>query len=202
MDKILFIDTETGGLDPQKHSLLSLGLVVWEKGELVDKIEILVNDGKLAATNEALEINKINLDEHKINSLSPNEVINQIIYFIKKNFTLNQKITLAGHNINFDVNFLKHFLSQNKLNFEEYFSHRFIDTSSILYYLYLSGKLKQRAFSSSEAFEYFGIRVDGRHTALGDAIATAKLFTNLIQLTKKNFKKKIDKDNGQYSLNI
>ena len=43
-DRLLFIDTETGGLDPQKHSLLSLALVVWEKREILDSKEFLIND--------------------------------------------------------------------------------------------------------------------------------------------------------------
>ena len=30
MARLLFIDTETGGLDPEKHSLLSVGFVVWD----------------------------------------------------------------------------------------------------------------------------------------------------------------------------
>ncbi len=34
-DKLLFIDTETGGLDPDKHSLLSIAMVVWEDMEII-----------------------------------------------------------------------------------------------------------------------------------------------------------------------
>jgi DNA polymerase III epsilon subunit-like protein len=64
----------------------------------------------------------------------------------------------------------------------QFFSHRIIDTSSILHYLYLSGRIKQRAISSDEAFDLFDIYVEGRHTAIGDAIATAKLFTKLLYL--------------------
>ena len=30
MARLLFIDTETGGLNPEKHSLLSVGFVVWD----------------------------------------------------------------------------------------------------------------------------------------------------------------------------
>lgn len=35
-NRLLFIDTETGGLDPHKHSLLTIGVVVWDEklGEL------------------------------------------------------------------------------------------------------------------------------------------------------------------------
>jgi DNA polymerase III subunit epsilon len=182
-DRLLFIDTETGGLDPGKHSLLSLALVVWENMEIIDSQEILINDGILCVTKEALSINKIDLEKHKHSAKSSSQAIEEIISFIGKHFPRQRKITLAGHNVHFDVSFIRHFFSANNKDFSEFFSHRIIDTSSILYYLYLAGKIKQKAISSDEAFKLFDIEVEGRHTALGDAIATAKLFTKLLYLT-------------------
>jgi DNA polymerase-3 subunit epsilon len=110
--------------------------------------------------------------------------MDEIFSFIGKHFPGQGKITLAGHNVHFDANFLRSFFSANDKNFSEFFSHRIIDTSSILYYLYLAGRIKQRAISSDEAFNLFDIKVEGRHTAIGDAIATAKLFTKLLDLLK------------------
>jgi DNA polymerase-3 subunit epsilon len=183
-DRILFIDTETGGLDPRKHSLLSIGMVIWEDMEIIDSQEILVNNGMLSVTDEALAINKIDLEKHKQTAVSSSQAIEEIFSFIGKHFPRRGKITLAGHNVHFDANFLKVFFSRNNKNFSDYFSHRIIDTSSILYYLYLSGHIKQRAVSSDEAFELFNIKVEGRHTAIGDAIATAKLFTKLLRMIR------------------
>jgi DNA polymerase III subunit epsilon len=183
-DRLLFIDTETGGLDPNKHSLLSLGMVVWEDNKIVDSQELLINDGQLSVTKEALSINKINIEEHKKIAIPSAQAIEKIIAFISKHFPDQRKITIAGHNVHFDVNFLKLFFSRNKKDFSKYFSHRIIDTSSILYYLYLAGQIAQKAISSDAAFELFEVKVDGRHTALGDAIATAKLFTKLLHCLK------------------
>ena len=181
-DRILFIDTETGGLDPLRHSLLSIGLVVWENLEILDEKEILINDGRLIATDEALSINGIDLDDHAKHALDPASAIVELNSFVRLHYNAGELITLAGHNVCFDISFLKHFLHDNNIQFGRLFSHRSIDTSSILYYLYLSGKLKVKAISSSEAFEHFGITVEGRHTALGDARATAQLFSLLINL--------------------
>jgi len=184
-DRLLIIDTETGGLNPNKHSLLSLAIVVWEDKEIIDSQEILINDGKLSVTEEALFINKIDIGKHKESAISSSEAIVKTLLFINKHFPHQRKITIAGHNVHFDVNFLKVFFSKNNKNFSKYFSHRIIDTSSILYYLYLAGHIKHRAISSDEAFDHFKINVEKRHTALGDAIATAKLFNKLLDLTKK-----------------
>ena len=182
VDKIIFIDTETGGLHPSHHSLLSIGLVEWEKGELMQTKEILVDDGELKATDEALAINKIDLKSHRESAISPKEAIQQILSFIGWNPDLPEKTTLAGHNVGFDIKFTRHMFESQQYNFDDYFSHRSIDTSSILHYLYLSGKLSSKIVGSSEAFDHFDIEVLGRHTALGDAIATARLFNKLIEL--------------------
>ena len=181
-DRLLFIDTETGGLDPDKHSLLSLAMVVWEDMEIIDSQEILINDGILSVTEEALSVNKIDLEKHKQSAVSPPEAMEKILAFIGKHFPGQDKISLAGHNVHFDVNFLRSFFSANDKNFSEFFSHRMIDTASILYYLYLAGQLEQKAISSDKAFELFNIRVEGRHTALGDVVATATLFNKLLGL--------------------
>jgi DNA polymerase III subunit epsilon len=183
-DRLLFIDTETGGLDPDKHSLLSLAMVIWEDMEIIDSQEILINDGILSATKEALSINKIDLEKHKQSAISSSQAIEKIFLFISKHFPRQRKITLAGHNVHFDANFLRYFFAANNQNFSKFFSHRIIDTSSILYYLYLAGHIKRRAISSDDAFSLFDIKVEGRHTAIGDAIATAKLFTRLLDLIK------------------
>lgn len=182
--KLLFIDTETGGLDPSEHSLLSLAMVTWEGMEIIDSKELLINDGILNVTSEALSVNGIDIEKHRQSAISPSRAIEEIFLFLGKHFPGGEMITLAGHNVHFDAEFLRNFLSKNNKKFSDYFSHRIIDTSSILHYLYLAGHIKSRAVSSDEAFELFGIKVEGRHTALGDAIATAELFTVLLNLTR------------------
>ena len=183
--RLLFVDIETGGLDPDKHSLLSVAMVIWMNMEIIDSQELLINDGKLFVTDEALAINKIDIENHKKSAISPSQAMEKILIFINKHFPQQRKITLAGHNVQFDLSFLKILFSQNKKDFSKFFSHRIIDTSSILHYLYLAGHIKQRAISSDEAFELFDIKVEGRHTALGDAVATTKLFNKLLHHTKK-----------------
>jgi DNA polymerase III subunit epsilon len=189
-DTILFIDTETGGIDPVKNSLLSLALVVWKESEIKASTEILINDGVLNVTEKALEINGIDLNDHIKKAISPELTIKKLDSFLKEHFQDDEKITLGGHNITFDVNFLNIFLTRNGFNFQKRFSHRFVDTAAILFYLYLAGKLKRKITSSQEAFDYFGIDVQGRHTALGDVVATAQLFTKLVSILDRPSKSK------------
>ena len=130
-NRLLFIDTETGGLDPGRYSLLSVAMVVWEHEKLIDAKEWLINDGNLIVTEGALAVNKIDVQEHRQTAMKPSKVIEEIFQYIEKYFPLENKIVLAGHNVHFDVSFLKVFFSQNNVSFSKHFSHRIIDTSSI-----------------------------------------------------------------------
>ena len=118
-DRLLFIDTETGGLNPNKHTLLSLAMVVWEDKEIIDSQELLVYDENLAVTKEALSINKIDLEKHKQSAISSYQAIEQIVLFVNKHFPGQRKITLAGHNVHFDIGFLSVFFSRNNKNFSK-----------------------------------------------------------------------------------
>ena len=140
-NKIIFIDTETGGLHPAHHSLLSIALVEWVNGEIIQTTEILVDDGELKATEAALAINKIDLKSHKASAFSPQEAIQEILTFIGWTSDQDEKVNRAGHNVGFDIRFTHQLLESQDYHFDDYFSHRSIDTSSILHYLYLSGKL-------------------------------------------------------------
>jgi len=187
-DKILFIDTETGGIDPASNSLLSLALVIWKESEIKDSLEILINDGILNVTEKALAINGIDLADHRKKAINPQLAIRRLNNFLDTHFPKDEKIILAGHNIAFDINFLNVFLTRNGYDFQQRFSHRCVDTSTILYYLYLTGRLKRKLTASQDAFDYFGVPVQGRHTALGDALATARLFSKLISILHRSSK--------------
>lgn len=179
MNKVLFVDTETGGIDPLEHSLLSIGLVVWQAGEIVDKEEIFVLDQVIKFTPQALKINQIDFKDFIIKAIEPSQAIKKIHDFCYRNFGDDIPVTLGGHNVNFDIGFLKKLMGKD---FQKLFSHRSIDTSAILKYLYLSGKIFEDCSGSDKAFSYFNIIVQNRHSALEDARATTLLFNKLIKL--------------------
>jgi DNA polymerase III epsilon subunit-like protein len=59
--KMLVIDTETGGLDPDVHSLLSIGAAVWSPGTIVDSIEVFISEDTVAVQPDALRKNHVDL---------------------------------------------------------------------------------------------------------------------------------------------
>lgn len=80
-DRLLFIDTETGGIEPTEHSLLSIGIVVWENGNTIFEDELYIKDKTYKTTSQALSIN--NIDISQIDKIGVNKY--EVIKKLKKN---------------------------------------------------------------------------------------------------------------------
>lgn len=185
--KLLVIDTETGGVDPLTASLLTLGAVVWDRGEIRDQIELHIKESQIVAEQEALRINQIDLRTVEAYGLEPREAVKQFEAFVDANFAPKEEVVLAGHNISFDVGFLKRLYRLADLDYPRRFSHRTFDTASILRYLSLGSVIKITDVSSNSAFAYFNVcpPVEKRHSALADALATAHLISHLVRLLEE-----------------
>lgn len=185
MGRLLFIDTETGGLDPEKHSLLSVGFVVWDSIEgICSCAEYRLKSDRYSVTKTAQKINKLMQSDFE-DAITPLDLIQKIEEIKEVFFYDCAAIPLAGHNTQFDVQFIKKMFKDNRRSFDNLFSHRIVDTYSILKFLQDGGLIKESISSSAQAFKFFGIQVSGRHTALGDALATAKLYERLLQVLPK-----------------
>ena len=184
---MLFLDTETGGLDPGRHSLLSLGLVVGEGEQVVNSLEILVRHEPYVVSAGGLKVNRIDLVRHSEAALEPAMALTVLDVFLDQHFPHRCKpITLAGHNIAFDQAFLRTFLESQGRSLEPRFNHRTVDTHALAAGLRDAGRLPLEHLGSTALFEHFGIAVpdEKRHTALGDALATFELYWKLVGLMK------------------
>jgi len=184
--KLLVIDTETGGLEPAKHSLLSIGAVVWSDGRVMDGIEVIVREPELTIDPEAMAVNKFDLARLDAAGRTPSQGVAEFDAFLERNFgprAGRKKISVAGHNVSFDIDFFSRLYRLAGADFRGLFSHRVLDTASVLAFLILAGRLPPTCATSSEAFEHFGIKFEPkeRHTALADARATAMLLDALLK---------------------
>jgi len=181
---MLFLDTETGGLDPRSHSLLSLGLVVGDGPKVVHSLEILVRHEPYVVSAGGLRVNRINLVEHSEQALDPPIALSVLDVFLDQHFPHRcQQIVLAGHNVAFDRAFLEVFLASQGRALEPRFSHRLVDTHSLAAGLRDAGRLPLADLNSTALFAHFAIEVpaEQRHTALGDALATFALYWKLVE---------------------
>ena len=184
MTPYLFFDTETGGLDPRRHSLLSLGLVAGEGRAVKDSLEILVRHEDYVVTAGGLKVNRIDLVRHHEAALPPLEALAALDAFLDRNFEPQVPIVLVGHNVTFDRAFLGAFLEAQGRPLEPRFSHRIVDTHGLAAFLRDAGRLSLPRLNSTALFAHFGIHVpdEKRHTALGDALATFELYQRLTDL--------------------
>ncbi len=183
----LFLDTETGGLDLEKHSLLSVGLVVGNEGEVRDSLEILIKHEPYVVSAGGMAVNRIDLVQHDRVALEPAAALEALDGFLQRHFpNPGQSVTLVGHNVPFDRAFLAAFFAHQGRSLEPRISHRIIDTHSIAAVLRDAGRLNVESLSSTALFQHFGILVPEakRHTALGDALATFELYWRLVGLMK------------------
>ncbi len=186
-NKILFIDTETGGLNEQRHSLLTIGFVVVEDDQIIDTLEILLKEENYQVEAEAMLINQIDLNQLYLDGMTAQEALLKIRHFIEKHFG-NERATVAGHNVYFDIAFLKKFYYEHQESYAKNFHHRTVDTHSIMYFLQETMNLPTSVHSLTTAADYFQLPLedDARHTALYDATLTAKVYLKLKEYTKNN----------------
>ena len=182
--KILFIDTETGGLDAKKHSLLTIALAVYKDGAILSESEYKVKHKEYIVTPKALEVNNINLIEHDKKASEGSFIVQQIIMYINRNFRRDEKVIIAGHNIEFDNGFLAKLFDDENEVWSKLVSHRKIDTCSLINYLMVTGKIDLKSASLEESIKYFKIETEARHTAEADVRATIKLFECIGELWK------------------
>lgn len=188
--KILFIDVETGGLDPAKHSILTLGACVWNDGVIEDTFEVKIKEDEIVAEPEALKVNGINLDELRDVGVSPNRATILLHNFLLKHDMYKRKITLGGHNVVFDVGFLQRLyrLAECYRDYRLFYSHRPMCTMTMANILMFADMLPINSASGDTVFKYFGCapeRTNDIHEALGDAIASAKSFTEMLKVVQK-----------------
>jgi len=191
--KLLVIDTETGGLDANKHSILSAAGVYLDTDTFETKkvFDFYVREPSFVLQDAAMKVNNIDMNEVIKTGLSPNDAVLRIINSTQNFFGcagVSERITLAGHNVGFDITFLKRLfsLSNSITSFERVFSHRTIDTVSILQFLQLTCQVPSGSANLDSLLVAAGVEKEEnvRHTAIGDAILTAEALKRLIKKFK------------------
>lgn len=154
-----------------------MGVVVWDSKEgVIHAAEYYLAADSYTVTAMAARINHFDENLQRQKAINPEQVVDKFSDIKEMYFSEYASLPIAGHNVAFDVQFIKQlFLSCNR-SYEKMFSHRVVDTYSIIKFLSDCQLIPKSVNSSASAFKHFCIKVDGRHTALGDARATAQLF--------------------------
>lgn len=178
---LVVVDIETTGTNPFVHDALCIALVPIDQS--LPSTELFIRHSSLVWSDFA----KKNFDKFRRDweerSVPPSLACDLIEEYLQHTFN-GKTTTLIGHNIGFDVAFLRKVAFQGGRSELKNISHRMIDTHTILKILMLQGKIPDTATSSDGAFNHFNIKPNAskRHTALHDANLTRTLFQRLFEI--------------------
>lgn len=194
-NKLCFIDTETGGLDPERHPILTVTFGIEVDGNGPDaefkcntfkfRYDSVINSN-FALQEDALKVNGLTREEIAKFPTKQASMQNMHSYLSTLNL-LYGKLTPVGHNYVFDLGFLNQVMDSK---YGAYFDRRYIDT--MIAAKFIDGALDLSGMDN----KYFdnlslqglcsdlGIKVgEGEaHTSEGDVIATRKLFYALCEI--------------------
>lgn len=164
---LLFLDTETTGLDHNYHEVCS---IAWRKYGKAEGVEYAVSCGyPERADTIALEVNGASR-EMLGNGTQP--------LYLRRHLEDFRGHTLAGWNIGFDIRFLMN-RQQHILSADTYpFHYRPLDVASLAWPLLLEGKVDSLGLNA--VCDYFGVSNDGAHNALRDVERTIAVYEHLV----------------------
>lgn len=177
---LVVIDVETSGANPFIHEILAIGFSPIDKN--IPSKTIFIRHEKIEWSNYAREIFSNYAIDWEEQAVAPVTACEEIKKYLSKYFQ-GQQVTPVGHNIGFDLSFLKKLAFQSNQENIAGISHRAVDTHTLLYFLALEENIPATATTSDGAFQYFGIKIKKkeRHTAMGDAKATAELLKHVLE---------------------
>ncbi|MGI0100514.1 MAG: 3'-5' exonuclease [Candidatus Micrarchaeaceae archaeon] len=178
---MIVIDLETSGLDHEEDSILSIGAVDFQNPENQFYGECRLRSG--ATYNlESLKVNGFSVKDIKDKSkMSLHELITRFLDWTHSIYD----VTLAGHNVQFDIKFLER--SFGIYNMGWIFGHRNLDTHSLVYAHCLSRKVEmpyrknKSDITSDFVFSYVGLEKEMRpHNGLVGAKMEAESISRII----------------------
>jgi len=178
---MIVLDIETTGTDPRLHSIVEVGAIDFDRPENVFNARCQIWEG--AETDPlAMEINGLTVKEIQDKSL-PNqrELISRFMAWMDQ---IEDK-TIAGQNVDFDINFLNESSARCGLDFS--LGKRKVDQHSVVYAHFLKRNIRppmKDGFSdlnSDFIMNYVGLPTEPKpHRAINGARYEAEALSRLI----------------------
>ena len=165
------LDVETTGLDPRRHRIVEVALVaIDEERRVVDEWATLVRPEGGAVDADAFRVNGIRPEDL---AEAPGEA--EVAAEMARR--LLPDATIIAHHAPFDLGFLHFLFVRHGL---PPWSGDFICTRTAFGVLVPGHKR-----SLHHVAAYFGVTIEGRHRALGDARATAEVYRRLAEMARE-----------------
>ena len=168
-------DVETTGLSASGNRITEIALIKVLNGEITERFTTLINPGQ----HIPLEITHLTgiSDSDVFGKPAFEEISSGIISFFGD--YENKPVVFVGHNAAFDYKFLQHSFARS----EKFFDMKVLCTCK------LARRLLRRLRSKSliNVASYFGIKFDRQHRAYDDALATAKILINFMDILQSEY---------------
>lgn len=182
MDKLIFFDLETTGLDATLQDIVQIGALIEEDGKIIDEINLKCQPFSYENISpKALEVNKIAIAELKTYP-QPQVTYAEFTDKLKKMTHYgDNKLKLIGANSSFDIDFIIQFFKKNKSGYNEYFG-KYIDMFSYFDVTAFCRALKHHGIIEVEncklgtLSKHFGVVNKSAHDAVGDCFATREIY--------------------------
>lgn len=184
MKKILYVDTETTGVEVDKVGVIQLSALVEIDGEVVATFNqcckpfqgASITDESLTITNKTMKELNTFQDEREMYK----NFINFLDKYIDK-FDKQDKFIVAGYSVQFDIDILHNFFKRNKNNFLfSYIRGMHLDVFKVIPFLQDCNLLPLIDNNKLGTWcGHFGIELKA-HDSLHDIIATRKLHKILV----------------------
>ena len=138
MTKLLFLDTETTGLDPKRHDVIQIAGVIEDTCRTFEPVQFEINMQPFdyeSISKEALAANNTTIEQLQTYQ-TPKEGIKQLIGIFDKfidRYNKEDKFVVVGYRTQFDVDFLREtFAKAGEKYFGSYISGYSIDVYELL----------------------------------------------------------------------
>ena len=179
------IDVETTGLKAGQEKITEIAVVIHDGKQVLDTFSSLVNPEK-NIPYRITQLTGIN-DQMVMGAPKFYEIAKQLV-------ELTDDTIMVGHNVSFDYRFIQ--AEFKSLGYD--FKRQTLDTVK------LSRKLipGQPSYSLGKLCQSININIENRHRALGDALATTKLFELLCSMEAEPEKLNLKGTNANLSLSL
>lgn len=167
------VDTETTGLDINNARIINVAAVKVQNFKIIDFYNSFINP-EMEIPKDSIKWHNIT-DEMVVDKPTVGEVLPDFINFVDDSI-------VVGHHINFDIRMINKEMMQS---FGCEMKNHWLDTMLI----YSNAIVKKdEHYSLDHLLDLYNVTCNGRHTALGDALATAEVFTKMISQVSREYK--------------
>lgn len=180
--KILWIDTETTGLDPKENDIWQLAYLIEIDGEVVDGQNMYIRPFDFNnIDDEALEVGGITVEKLLEIELTTEQAVAQIKRTWKKyidKFNRDDKFVIAGYWVHFDAGFVRQMFHKagDKYGIGSWCFSPLMDVSTFVGTAIARHGWRFPNYKLETVCDRLGIQIEA-HDALSDIYATRSLYS-------------------------